>query len=174
MNNIDLITMLGNFSRSIQSIEALVLALSYLSGISMIFIGLLKLKNKAASLSHSQESNHVAFAFIAGGALVFFLPSAIQFASNTAFGTNNVLQYTNYNPWNIYESLGVIIQASGLYWFLRGCILVVHGSMPGKHEGRKGFFYLCAGVLALNFTLTTSAVNYIVESITQLNIFTKK
>lgn len=166
--------MIGNFSRSIQSIETLILTLSYFAGFSMIFVGLLKLKNKAASMSHSQEPNHVAFAFIAGGALVFFLPASIQVASNTAFGTNNVLQYATYNPWNIYESLGVIIQASGLYWFLRGCILVVHGSMPGKHEGRKGFFYLCAGVLALNFTLTTSVVNYLVESIMQLNIFTKK
>ena len=173
MNNTDLITMLGNLSRSIQSIETMVLALSYLVGIMLIYIGLLKLKNKAGSIGHSQEPNHVAFAFILGGIVSLFLPTAIRIGSNSAFGTQNILQYTNYNSTNIFQSLGVLIQVSGLYWFVRGCILLVQGSKPGKQEGKKGLFYLCAGVLALNFTLTSSAVSYIIDNIVQF-VFTFK
>lgn len=162
IGSVDLITMIGNLSQSLQSVERLVGGLSYLIGIALFFIGLMKLKKVSTGGGRSQETHSSAGAFLFGGILLLFLPSALHVASNTVFGSYNILQYTNYNPMNIFESLGVLLQAFGLFWFVRGCIVITHSSKAGNEEGVKGFFFIIAGVLAMNFTYATSAVQSIV------------
>ena len=162
LGGVDLITMIGNLSQSLQSVERLVGGVSYLSGIALFIIGLMKLKKVSEGGNRSQETHSSAAAFLFGGILLLFLPSALHVASNTVFGSYNILQYTNYNPMNIFESIGIILQAFGLLWFVRGCIVITYSSKAGNEEGVKGFFFIIAGVLAMNFTYATSAVDSLV------------
>lgn len=174
MNNTDLITMLGNLGQSLTSVEQLIAGLSYLSGIVAVYVGLMKIKRNAESGGRGQEGHSVGISFILGGIALLYLPSSFKMLSDTAFGTHNILQYSNYHTPNIYDSIGILIQMAGLFWFVRGCIILIQSSKPGAQESHKGFFYICAGTLALNFTLTTSAVEYIVNSLVSSSFTFKK
>lgn len=164
MNDTDLVTMIGNLSQSLQSVTYLIGGFSYLAGIMLFYIGLLKLKKIAGSGGHSQESHFKALAFILTGSALFFLPTTIHVLSSTTFGATSVLQYAQVNRNNIYTSIVVLLQTAGLIWFIRGCIMVLHSNKSsGENEGTRGFFFICAGVMAINFSLTMGAISYIVE-----------
>ncbi|AHE66356.1 hypothetical protein Loa_00788 [Legionella oakridgensis ATCC 33761 = DSM 21215] len=77
--------------------------------------------------------------------------------------------YSNYNPYNIYSAMRVVIRTAGLIWFVRGCVLLVHASEPGVQHGPKGLAFLCAGVLAINFEGTVAVVNVIIEKLILLS-----
>lgn len=174
MKDIDLIQMLGNLSRSLQSVAHLVGGVSYLTGIFFIYIGLLKFKKMAMTKSgSSRETNATPIAYIVGGAALLFLPTTLSVVGNSTFGNSNVLQYTNYNPYDVLQSVIILINTVGLIWFVRGCILMVDASRPGHQAGAKGFFYLVAGVFALNFKLTLTFVNYFVENLVNISLTVK-
>lgn len=171
MNNVDLIAMIGNLSRSLESVDNLVRGLSYLTGIALVYSGLFKIKKIVSSNGNAQEHYPIALGFIIAGSMLLFFPTTLRMASNTVFGMHNILQYTDYNQWNIYESMGVLIQTVGLIWFVRGCIMVVHANKPGEdHSGIRGFFFILSGILAVNFTLTMSAIDYVVNHLILLSI----
>jgi len=163
MNSADLITMLGNLSRSLQSVEHLIGGFSYLSGIILVYTGILKFKKLANSGHHGKDHHSTAVAFILIGSALLFLPTTINMLSNSTFGGNNVLQYTHFNQNDVYASMGVLIQTAGLIWFIRGSMMVLHAGKPGEPNGVRGFLFICAGVMAINFSLTLSAVDYIIK-----------
>lgn len=172
MNMVDMVGMLGNLASSLSSVERLITAICYFSGIGLVIVGLNKLRQNTSSISQSDSPASSSFTFFVGGVLLFYVPTLIHFASNSVFGTSNILQYANFNPSDLYQSLGILIQSFGLWWFVRGCLLLIHSSKPGNTGGKKGLFYVIGGVLALNFTLTTSAISYIVTQLIQLSIVT--
>ena len=157
MNSADIVTMIGNLSRSLLQVETLISGLGYLLGIVFIITAILKLKGS------SSEGMTVPIALFLVGATLIFLPTMIGVVSNSAFGQGNVLQYIKFDPYNIYNSMGLVIQTAGLLWFVRGCVLLVHGSEPGAEDGPKGLVFLIAGVFAMNFSSTVAVVNYIVN-----------
>lgn len=173
MKFVDIVQMLGNLTRSLEQVAYLVGGISYLSGLVFIIIGLLRFKKIGASGRQSQETPATPLAFIAGGAALLFLPNTMHLVSNTTFGNYNVLQYTNYNPYNIYQSIIILINTMGLIWFVRGTVMVVVASKPGHQAGYKGLFYLIAGVLALNFKLSMQFINYAVEQLANVSITVK-
>ncbi len=71
------------------------------------------------------------------GAVLFYLPTALNIMANTAFGVGNVLTYSYYNPYSIYNSMGLLIRTAGLLWFVRGTVLVVQASQPELKKGQK-------------------------------------
>ncbi len=175
MNPTDLVTMLGNLSQSLQSVTYLIGGFSYLAGIMLFFSGLMKLKKTAGAAGQSQESPVKAIAFMLAGAALFFLPTTIHVVSTTIFGATSVLQYAQVNQNDIYTSIGVLLQTAGLIWFIRGCIMVIHANKSsGQEEGTRGFFFLCAGVMAINFTLTMGAISYIINQLISLTFFVWK
>ncbi len=155
----DLVTMLGNFSRSLYPMQRLLTGFAYLLGVIFFIIAITKLKKIGEARGHSQEKPIVPLAYFLGGAALLFFPSAITALSNTVFGSGNLLGYITYNPYNIYNSMGLLIQTAGVLWFIRGCVLLVGASQPGETHGTKGLIFLCAGILAMNFQNTTAAVN---------------
>lgn len=162
----DLVTMLGNLSQSLQSVTYLIGGFSYLSGIILFLSGLMRLKKAYGSVGQSHESPLKAVAFILAGAALFFLPTTIHVVSNTIFGSTSVLQYAQVNKNDLLQSVGILIQTAGLIWFIRGCIMVLHANKSsGQDEGVRGFFFLCAGVMAINFSLTMGAVDYIINQL---------
>ena len=115
MSSADLILMMGNLSKSLASVQTLITGFGYIVGIFFIFTALSKMKHAAEP--SSQEKMFSAVAYFVGGVALIFLPSMVQVFSNTAFGSGNVLQYIQYNPYDIYRSMGLLIQTAGLIWF---------------------------------------------------------
>ncbi|KTC78119.1 hypothetical protein [Legionella brunensis] len=171
MGSTDLITMIGNISRSLFPVQHLLTGGAYVLGLLFFIIALQKLKKIGGSgRQSSSEKMFVPLAYLAGAAALLYLPSAVSIMANSAFGTGNVLQYIDYNPYNIYSSMGFVIQTAGLIWFIRGCVLLIHASEPGVQWGPKGLVFLCAGVLAMNFQNTASMLAAIVNQLTELSL----
>jgi hypothetical protein len=163
MASVDLVAMLGNLSRSLSSVQRLAEGMAYMIGILFVITALFKFKIIANTRTggSSQEKMYVPVMFFFGGTALLFLPSMTKVLSNTAFGAGNILQYIQVNPYDIYSSMGVLIQTAGIIWFIRGCILIVHGSEPGTKHSTKGLAFIGAGVLSMNFTYCVAAANYI-------------
>lgn len=170
----ELITMIGNLSRSLYAVQHLLTGFAYMLGIVFIMTALAKLKKIGEAAGHSQESTFVPIAFFLGGAALLFLPSTWTALANTTFGQGNILQYTNYNPYDLYSSMTLVIQTAGVIWFIRGCVLLVHASEPDGKHGTKGFIFVCAGVLAMNFQNTGSAITAVINYIMTLTGFKAK
>lgn len=168
MNTIDLVTVLGNLSQSLFPIQQLISGFAYITGIAFISISLFKFHKigDARTNSHSSEKMGVPIIFMLIGAALMYLPTTIEIMANTAFGPNNILGYGNYNPFDIYSSMGLLIQTAGLIWFVRGTILITQATHPGaKKEGVKGLVFILASILAMNFDNTIAVINSIVENL---------
>jgi hypothetical protein len=163
--NTDIIAMIGNLSRTLFSVQALITGLGYILGLMLMFKALMILKEigDRRTNSSSQDSLFLPLVHFLAGAALIFLPSMVKTLSVTAFGTGNILEYVPYNPYKIQNSLGILIQTSGVIWFVRGTMLLVHGSEPGAKEGPKGLTFVLAGILAMNFQATYGGLNYIMN-----------
>lgn len=160
--NTDLITIIGNVSRSFASVKSLVVGFAYLLGMIFFMIAIQKFKhiaNQKAGAS-SQDKLFVPAAYLVGGAALIFLPSMSSTLANSVFGVSNILQYAAYNPYDVISSMTFMIRVVGVIWFLRGCVLIVHASEPGVQHGKKGLMFLMAGILAINFESTTAWLNW--------------
>jgi hypothetical protein len=107
----------------------------------------------------------VPLAYLIGGGALLYLPTTLVVVSNTTFGENTVLQYGAVNPYDIYNSMKLVISTAGLLWFVRGCVMLVHASEPGVKDGPKGLAFLFGGVLAMNFESTGDALNYMLNQL---------
>ncbi len=166
MNTPDLITMIGNLSRSLYPVQHLISGGAYMLGILFFLTAIAKLRKIAdhRSGSSSQEKMYSPMMYLMIGAALLYLPTALDIMANTSFGIGNVLTYTSYNPSNIFSSMGLVIQTAGVLWFVRGCVLVAHASQPGTQHGPKGLVFIIAGVLAMNFDNTIAMLNYIMSA----------
>jgi len=162
MTNANLISMIGNVSQSLGPVQALIKGLGYLLGLFFIAIALTKFKHVADSKSHgsSHQKSSGPIIYFLVGVMLLFLPSMMATLSSSVFGENNVLQYVQYNPQDVYASMGIVIQTAGLIWFVRGCSLIVHMGEPGAEEGPKGFVFIVAGIFAMNFQATYGMIDY--------------
>lgn len=151
-------------------VQELIAGLGYLIGLLMMITALTKLKKIGDSRARgsSNEKMFGPLAFFLGGSALIFLPTALTVLSNTAFGTSNVLQYIKYKPYDIMNSIKIIIKTAGLIWFVRGCVLLVQASEPGVQHGPKGLAFLCAGVMAVNFEGAVEILNYIIAKFIHL------
>ncbi|KTD06001.1 protein IcmC (DotV)-like protein [Legionella gratiana] len=166
MNIPDLVTMIGNLSRSLYPVQHLITGGAYILGILFFMTAIAKLRKIAdyRAQSSSQEKMYGPMMYLLLGAALLYLPSALDAMANTTFGVGNVLTYSSYNPSNIFSSMGLLIQTIGVLWFVRGSVLVAHSSHPGTEHGPKGLAFICAGILAMNFDNTIAALNYLVSN----------
>ena len=165
MITIDLTTVLMNISNSLHPVQKLVTGLAYVLGILLFITGLTKLKKIADAESNSAQHDPITVpivCFMVGAGLLYF-PTFAQVITNTVFGSNNILQYTSFNTLTFYDVMVALIQTSGLVWFVRGCMLLVDASEPGKQQGLKGMVYLTAGILSMNYYATVGALDYTVS-----------
>lgn len=175
MNIIDLTTMLGNISQSLIPLQRLIAGGAYLLGAVFLFTAIEKFKKIGDKRSGgtSQEKIYVPMIHLAMGAVLIYLPSAIQTMANTTFGAGNVISYSTYSSVDIYQTMRTLIRTAGLIWFVRGCVLVVHSSDAGNKDGAKGLLFLITGVLAINFDNTVSMVNSMLSGLINWTISVK-
>lgn len=161
MNTPDLITMIGNVSRSLYPVQHLISGAAYVVGILFFMTALAKFRKIAdhRANSSSQEKMFSPAMYLLFGAMLVYLPSALEVVSNTAFGTGNILTYEPLKPTNVYSAMGLLIRTAGGIWFIRGCVMLAHASNPGTQQGPKGLAFLVAGVMAVNFDNTIAAFN---------------
>lgn len=175
MTTIDLVTIIGNISQSLYPLQKLISGVAYLLAILFFLSGMAKFKaigDKRAQ-SSSQEKMFTPVMYFIFGALLFYLPTAINVMSNTAFGVGNVLTYSDYNPRNIYSAMGLLIRTAGLLWFVRGCVLVAHSSQPGTQDGPKGMVFIIAGIIAMNFDTTIAMLNSFISYLIRITLAVK-
>ncbi|MFJ1269015.1 type IV secretion protein IcmC [Legionella lytica] len=167
MTTIDLIAILGNLSKSLYPLQRLITGGAYLLGVLFFITAVMKLMKIGdhRAQSQSQERMFVPMMYLLFGALLLYLPSALNLAANTAFGVGNILTYTNYDPTNIYSSMGLLIRTAGVLWFVRGCVLVAQSSEPGAQDGPKGLIFILAGILSMNFDNTVAIMNNMMGSV---------
>lgn len=168
--SIDLIEMLGNLGRSLYPVQALLSGLGYIVGIActMIAIGKFKKIGDSRARGGSHEKMFIPAIYFVIGVGLIFMPSTISVLSNTAFGVSNALQYTEYNPYDIYSIMKIIIRTVGLLWFIRGSVLLMHASEPGVQHGPKGLVFLISGIFAMNIEGTFAGINFIIERLIEL------
>lgn len=159
--NADFTSIIINLSKSMAAVQDLVTGAGYLIGITFMFTGVSKLKKLADARTSggSHGTMFVPVTYFVMGALLIYLPSAISVFSHTAFGTGNILQYTNPVQMKIYPAVKTIVQTAGVIWFVRGAVLLAHASQPGVQEGPKGLVFLITGVFAINFQESQDALN---------------
>lgn len=175
MNTPDLMTIIGNISRSLYPVQHLITGFAYLLGILFFMIAIAKFRKIAdhRAQSSSHEKMFSPLMYLLFGAVFLYLPSALVVFANTTFGSSNVLTYTKLEPANIYSAMGLLIRTAGIIWFIRGSILLVHASQPGTQEGPKGLAFLIAGVFAMNFDNTVATINKLLTYITQMTLAVK-
>jgi hypothetical protein len=167
MNSPDLIAMIGNLSRSLMPVQTLISGFGYLIGLVFVISALFQLKKVGESRGGESVFKPVMLFFI--GALLIYLPSTLKALSNTVFGSDNLLAYIAYKPYNIFNSMGIVVQTAGLLWFVRGCVLLTQGSRPNAKEGPKGLTFIAAGILAMNFKGTFAFVNYCITHLMSIS-----
>lgn len=163
MDNVDLITMLSNLGRSLVSVDILISGVSYLVGATMLISGILRFRNVASSGGKGEERFQNALAILVIGALLIYLPSSIHVFSYSLFGSMNILSYSKYSQWTLFDSISILLKTAGLIWFIRGCIMLVHASEPGEEHGIRGLVFITFGIFAMNFTETMSTLAYLIS-----------
>jgi len=176
MSNFDLVRIIANFSNSLPSVQHLVSGISYLFGALFIINALSKVREIIEGGQQSKTKMAVPACYFLAGVLMIYLPSTLQTFSDTLFGSSSALSYSNYDPYDIYSSMHVVIQTAGLIWFVRGCVLLAHASSSSqgqegsKGTGPKGLTFIFAGILAMNFNASMSMVDYILSQVMSIHL----
>ena len=162
----DLVSIFLNLSQALAPIQKLLSGFGYLIGIAFVILALHKFHTIGDSRANapSQEKMFVPLAFLALGVGLIFLPTALSTMANTVFGSGNVLAYSSTKTKTIQDAIEFLIKTAGLLWFIRGSVLLAHGSEPGVKEGSKGLTFIAAGILALNFDNTAEAITYALDT----------
>lgn len=173
MTSTDLIVIFNNLSRSLPAVEQLMGGFAYVFGLIFCLTALIKLKEAFNEGEGGRLTAPIAY-FLTGIALLF-LPSMVDSFSSTLFGMQeNVLAYSQTDPYDIYSSIVILVQTIGFVWFIRGCILMSHSSQPqGGQEGRKGFgpkglLFIVGGLFAINIHSTVNMLDYMVNELMKI------
>jgi uncharacterized membrane protein HdeD (DUF308 family) len=162
---IDLTAMFINLSNSLAPVQKLLSGFGYVVGFTLILSGLFELKKHTES--RGGQSNHeealTALGFILGGALLVYMTSTVTVLSNSVFGASNVLSYPVDAKPDLYHAILILMQTTGLLWFIRGMVLLVQSTKPGHKEGGKGMTFLFAGICAINFESSMHVVDYMMQ-----------
>lgn len=165
--NIDLITMFGNLSQSLGPVQLLIKYVSLLLGMVFVASSLIKFKKVLVHSAHSSSREHLftPVMYLLIGAVLIYLPSAIEVVSNTAFGVGNIMAYPTTNQVNVRDSVVLLIRTIGMIWFIRGCVLIAHASEPGNQHGLKGLLFIIAGVFAINYEGSVAMLNWAMQGL---------
>lgn len=167
--------MLGNVSKSLPSVQYLLGGLSYLLGIAFCMVALAHFRENLENEQGGKKHHIAPYAYLLSAAMLLYLPTMMDVLSTTLFGSStSVLQYAGYQPYDVFSSMTILVETTGLIWFIRGCVLISHASHPeqgktgSKGVGHKGVIFVIAGLFAINFHSTVSMVDTVVKYLLNL------
>ncbi len=167
---------LSTITSSLYSVEQLITAGAYIMGISFIIKALYSMK--ALAESKTQQSSHGSLKeplfYLLSGAMLLYLPTAVQIFLNTTFGEGaQILAYAPIDSGSsILNSLfgqnstvgaviALVIQVIGVIAFIRGWVLIARSASQGQQPGGtgKGLAHVFGGILAMNIVGTLQVVS---------------
>ena len=166
---------LTNIANNLEPVQKLITGASYLLGIIFAFKAFASLKEhgeqRTMMSSHASMKEPLIY-FIVSAAL-FYIPTSLDVALMTTFGSANILQYAPISSDNpvinvlfgsdslIGPPLTIIIQTIGLGNFVRGWILIARGASGNQQQGGtgKGLIHIFGGILAINIVETVNIIN---------------
>ncbi len=163
----------ASFAESIPDLEALTTGFAYVLGIGFIIYSLSEFRDLAdRSTKHAVKGGFFEpIAYLLGGSVLLWLPSWLSVFEATLFGSNSPLAYSGYvtsqsvalqsfSSYDIYD----LLQLMGIIFFVRGVSLMTLSSDPGVQHGFRGFIFMVAGVLAINFPATFELIESTISS----------
>lgn len=162
--NVNLETMVKNFSESIPSLMQFVTALAYVMGMYFIVEGILKLKKYGETrTSGSEASLKSPLIFLGVGGALLYLPTSVQVGFTTFWLDPTPYAYVTdtTDAWTqLIQSIFMIVQLIGTIAFIRGLIILSHiggqSSQPGSFG--KAMAHIVGGILCINIYQFIQAV----------------
>ena len=169
------VDVLTNIANNLAPVERLISGAAYLMGLAFIVKGLIALKaiGEARSSGSGGGSLKEPLMYLFVGAMLLYLPTAVDIVMMTTFGYTNILAYSSINSSSstldilfgqnsaVGSSLAMIIQTIGLVSFIRGWVLISHSAAQGQQQGgmAKGAIHVFGGIIAMNIVGTIEIIN---------------
>jgi hypothetical protein len=166
-------SMWTSFATSIPQLESMVVGFAYVLGIAFIFHAIGQFHDLADRYTkHSVKGGMFEpMAYLLSGSILLWLPSWLPVFEATIFGTDSPLAYSsavvsnmpllqNMSNYAVTETLELV----GIVFFVRGVVLMALSSAPGTQHGTRGFIFMVAGVLSVNFPATFSLIQDTIET----------
>lgn len=150
-------TMLKNFSKAVPNIMQLVTAFAYVMGFFLVYKGILALKQYGESRSMMSSSHELKgpLLYLFVGAALIYLPSSVQAGLSTFWASPNPYAYLDEGNdpwWELIKSSLLIIELVGTIAFIRGLVLLTHLGGQGGQQGTFGraMAHLIGGIFCIN------------------------
>lgn len=163
---------LSNLSALFDSLRELTIAISYITGVALIFRGVALYRAFGQHITMQSRGGEVAgpMVFIIVGAFLVYLPSTIDNSLVTVFGStdlstaSSILSLSAGTDNNAFEEVTNVISKYlsliGLIAFVRGWIILSKmghsGSQPGSVA--KGITHIIGGIFLLNIVETVRLI----------------
>lgn len=159
---------LSNLAASVTSLKRLVIALSYVIGLTLIVRGVMMYRVFGTQTMSSAQKGELAgpLVFIMVGSFLLYFPSTLSTTLTTVFGDDNIAGVTDlvaYKQISGVEKWGAITDVVVKYMYLIGLIAFVRGWVilskmghSGAQPGSlgKGIIHVIGGVLLINIVDT--------------------
>jgi intracellular multiplication protein IcmC len=168
LNAISLDVALANLASAFSSIQQLLVAISYVSGIYFVYRGIGMYRIFANQTMGSAQRGEFAgpLVFIVVGAILIYLPSTVDTSMQSLYGSSEVAGATDFLAYSsvakderwaqLTDVLMKYMKLIGLIAFIRGWFILSKmgnsGSQPGSMG--KGVTHIIGGVLLMNIVET--------------------
>ncbi len=147
-------TMVANIGLAIPNLTSFVTALAYVIGFVLVIRGIMQLKHMGEMRTQMSHEHHLSrpLTMIIVGALLIYLPSAVQTGLSTFWAEPNPYGYlTQSDQWQ--QTINVcfsIIQFIGVVAFIRG--LVMMSKVGHGHQGSlvRAVTHIIGGIFCIN------------------------
>jgi len=161
---------------SIKPLETVISFFTYLLGIFLLWTSVKKAKDIADKRARAGAGGQifVPVSYAVGGISFIYLGSVMEIAQNTFFGMDSPIAYANWfdelkgKYGDAVYVMMRLINLSGLIWFVRGIMLMIHATAPGVQHGAKGLGFMLAGIFAMNAEYTANGVAYMMDLLTRV------
>ncbi|MGE3320060.1 MAG: hypothetical protein AB7I18_12270 [Candidatus Berkiella sp.] len=159
---------LSNLAASFTSLKRLVIALSYVIGLTLIVRGVMMYRVFGTQTMSSAQKGELAgpLVFIMVGSFLLYFPSTLSTSLTTVFGDDNIAgatdlvaykQISSIEKWAAISDVVVkYMYLVGLIAFVRGWVILSKMGHSGAQPGSlgKGIIHVVGGVLLINIVDT--------------------
>lgn len=147
--------MLANIAAQIPQLTSMVTAISYVTGMYFIIMGVIKLKHfgESRTMMSAEHSIRGPIVYLTVGVLLIYIPTSVQVGMSTFWTNPNPYGYTQeVSQWNEFINVCfVIIQFIGAVSFIRGLVLLSHmGNQSSQGAFGKGITHIIGGIFCIN------------------------
>jgi intracellular multiplication protein IcmC len=148
--------MIIEFAKSIPNLMRLVTSFAYVFGMVLIIRGIIKFKHfgESRTMMSEEHSIIVPITYIAVGASLIYLPSAVNVGMSTFWNEPNPYGYIEYtDQWGSFIRICfLVVQLVGTIAFIRGLILMSHAGGRHGQQGafKQGLTHIIGGILCIN------------------------